>query len=64
MRLNDVSPAFLRAVIAAAQANSDDQYEVVGASGRRLYDGAKSDCEAWVAAGNVGGAYSIERIAT
>lgn len=63
MRLNDVSPAFLKAVIAAAQANTDEQYEVVGASGRRLYGpGAKSECDSWVAAGNVGGAYSVDRV--
>lgn len=64
MRLNDVSPAFVKAVIAAAQADSDDeQYEVVGVSGRRLYGpGTKSECDSWVAAGNVGGSYSVDRI--
>lgn len=63
MRLNDVSPAFLKAVITAALASTEEQYEVVGASGRRLYGPeAKSECDAWVAAGNVGGSYSIDRI--
>lgn len=64
MRLNDVSPAFLKAVIAAAtQANIEEQYEVVGASGRRLYGpGSKSECDLWAAAGNIGGSYSVDRI--
>jgi len=63
MRLNDVSPAFLKAVIAATQASIDEQYEVVGASGRQLYGpSSKSECDSWVAAGNVGGAYSVDRI--
>lgn len=62
LRLNDVCPAFLKAVIAAAQATDLDQWKVVGASGRKLHGGCKAECEAWVAAGNVGGGYSIERV--
>lgn len=41
--------------------SSEEQWEVVGASGRSLFAGTKGDCDAWVAAGNVGGTYSIER---
>lgn len=46
---------------AAAQAADLGQWEVIGASGRKLHGGSKAECEAWVAAGNVGGGYSIER---
>lgn len=35
-------------------------WQVIGGSGRMLFEGTKEQCEEWVAAGNVGGSYSIE----
>ncbi len=41
--------------------NDRDEWEVIGVSGRMLFSGTKTECEKWVADGNVGGGYSIER---
>lgn len=43
-----------------AEADWPEAWEVVGSSGRVLHKGSKAECEDWVAAGNIGGSYSIE----